>query len=474
MKRFLFLMLLSASLAASAQQSSDPVLMKVGGKPVTRGEFEYFYNKNCGVEGTVEKKTVQEYVDMFVNYKLKVRAAEEARMDTAASFRKEYETYRDMQLLPYLADSSYVDSVALSVYGRTKQQLGGKDLLRPAHILILLRQKATEADKKAAEARIDSIYGLLSGGLDFAEAAKQYSQDPGSARNGGLLPWIGPGSVLKEFEDVAYALQPGEMSKPFLSPVGYHIVLMKERKPLEPFEQLRPQIVASLKKQGIEEAAAEDHIRKIVAASGGRLTREAVLDSVLNVHVADAPDLQYLVKEYYEGLLMYAIAKEKVWDAAENDKAALEAYYSKNKKKYRWDEPRFKGFVFHCKQPGIQKQVKKMLNKEMGGDWRKALKETVNKDSLVVLVNGPYLCKKGENPYVDQYVFKTGTARVLPAFPHTDVAGKKYAQPKSYVDVKSLVVNDYQEVLEKAWVEELRAKYAVEVDENVLKTVNNH
>ena len=294
MRKIVFSALLAVALSAGAQTAADPVVMTVNGKPVTRAEFEYFYNKNCNIEGAVEQKSVAEYADMFVNYKLKVAAAEEARMDTAASFRQEFETYRDMQLMPYLVDSAYIDSVAVSLYDRTKERLQGKDLLRPAHILVLLRQKATEADKERAKQRIDSIYGLLKGGLDFAEAAKKFSQDPGTARTGGLLPWVGPGALLKEFEDVAYTLQPGQMSEPFLSPVGYHIVLMKERKQLEPYDTLRPQILASLHRQGIEEASAEAHIKKLIDASGGRLTREAVIDSVLNARSAANPSLQGL------------------------------------------------------------------------------------------------------------------------------------------------------------------------------------
>ena len=102
--------------------------------------------------------------------------------------------------------------------------------------------------------RIDSIYTALKNGADFADLAKRLSQDPGSAVNGGALPWIGPGQTVKEFEDQAYALQKGEMSQPFQSPYGYHIILMKDRKQLEPFDSLRSQIVKSLEQQGIRES----------------------------------------------------------------------------------------------------------------------------------------------------------------------------------------------------------------------------
>lgn len=472
-KNCLALILFAAGLSATAQ-TADPVLMTIAGKPVTRGEFEYSYNKNSNVEGAVEHKTIEEYIDMFINYKLKVLAAEEAKMDTLSSFQKEFRTYRDMQLTPYLVDSVFIDSVAHSLYDRTLKQLDGHDLLHPAHILLQVPQSATTEEKDKAKVRIDSIYQALKQGADFEETAKRFSQDPGSARNGGLLPWIGPGSVLKEFEEVAYALNTGDMSEPFLSPVGWHIVKMQERKQFEPYEQLRSQIIASLKKQGIEETSAENKIKQLVEASNGRLTREAVLDSVLNARLTETPSLKYLIQEYYDGLLLYEVSKKEVWDAAAADEAGLEAFYKKNKKKYAWTEPRFKGFVFHCKEEGQVKKAQSVLKKNADGDWKKAVKEELNKEGLQMLVTGPYLCKAGENPYVDQYIFKKGEAPKKEAHPYSGVYGKKLSQPKSWKDVKSLVVNDYQEKIEKEWVDSLRKAHTFSVDQEVAKTINKH
>lgn len=455
-------------------QTADPVLMNINGKPITRGEFEYSYNKNGNIEGAVEKKTVEEYVDMFINYKLKVAAAEEARFDTLASFRKEFRQYRDMQLTPYMVDTVFIDSVARSMYQRTADQLKGQDMLRLAHILLFVRQDATDEQKQAARSKIDSLYTALQGGADFSELAKRYSQDPGSASRGGELPWIGPDMTLKEFETAAYLLKKDEISQPVETSVGYHIIKMLERKQLESYDEIRKDIVTSLKRQGIEEESAEKHIRKIVETSGGRLTRENVMDSLLNAHLADAPDLKHLVTEYHDGLLLYEMSKNKVWDVAANDSVTLEKMFKADKKKYAWKEPRFKGFVFHCKSPKQVKAVASLLKKKQNGDWRKAVREAFNKDSVTVRVSGPYLSKKGENPYIDQYVFKSGEAKAKANFPYSGVAGKKLSKPQTYLDVKSMVQNDYQEQLEKAWIEELRAKYPVEVNREVLKTVNNH
>ena len=93
-------------------------------------------------------------------------------------------------------------------------------------------------------------------------------------------------------------------------------------------------------------------------------------------------------------------------------------------------------------------------------EWRKQLKQQFNKDSVTVAISGPYLCKAGENVFIDSYAFKL-----------SGVSGKVQKQPKSYLDVKAQVTSDYQLSKEKQWVEELRKKFAYSIDEAVLKTI---
>lgn len=456
-------------------QTADPVLMKIQGKPVLRSEFEYSYNKNGNIEGAVEKKSVDEYVDMFVNYKLKVAAAEALRLDTLQSFKDEFMQYRDMQLLPHLVDTAYIDSIAFDVYQRTANQLEGQDMLRLQHILVFVKQGDSEAVRNASKQKIDSIYSLLQRGEDFAELAKKCSQDGGSVSRGGELPWIGPNMTLKEFEEAAYALKAGEMSRPVETSVGFHIIKMLERKQLEPYAELKDNIYESLKRQNIEEISANHRIERIIAAHGDALTREAVLDSVLEAQLAVQPDLRYLVNEYHDGLLLYEISKREVWDKAESDEEGLAAIYKANKKKYKWSEPRFKGFVIRTKEAGLLKEARSFMKKNADNpDWRKLLKKTFNKDSLIVSVSGPYLVKEGENAYVDQCVFTKKPAPVKGGFEYVEVQGKKQKQPKSYLDVKQWVVEDYREQLEKEWIEQLRRKFSFTVDPSVLSTVNAH
>ena len=470
--KFLISSLFALALTAGAQSVSDPVLMTINGKQVTKSEFEYSFHKNGNVEGAVEKKTVEEYVPMFINYKLKVAAAEAAGMDTLTSFRKEFLTYRDMQLTPYLVDQEFIDSIARMVYDNTVKKLNGQDLIETAHILIKLPQNASEAEKQAAKLKADSIHTAIVAGADFGDMARRFSADPGSAAKGGQLPLVGPGAFVKEYEDAAYALQKGQMSAPVLSPFGYHIIKMTDRKPIDPFDTLRVEIIDMLKKQNIEEASSQHRIQKIVEASGGRLTREAVLDSVMNAHIVDNAELRYLIQEYHDGLLLYEVSKQKVWDVAATDTLGLEQWYKAHKADYAWERPRFKGFVFHCKNPKQAKKVKKMLKKYGDGDWRKELKQQFNADSVCVSVSGPYLCQEGENHFVDAYAFKTGKpAAPIKGYAATGVCGTVMKQPKSWLDVKPQVTADYQAQKEKEWIEDLRRRFSFSVDEAVLKTI---
>ena len=95
-----------------AQNAANPTLMTVNGKAITRAEFEYAYNKNNRIDGAVEQMPLREYLDRFINYKLKVAAAEALRMDTLTSFRNELRSYQEAQLMQGLVDKAYIDSLA--------------------------------------------------------------------------------------------------------------------------------------------------------------------------------------------------------------------------------------------------------------------------------------------------------------------------------------------------------------------------
>lgn len=462
-------------LFSRAVAQNDPVVMTVNGKEVLRSEFEYSYNKNNS-EGVIDKKTVEEYVDLFVNYKLKVAAALDAHYDTLTSFRQEFAQYRDQQVLPAMVTDADMLQEARHIYDNTVKQIGPDGLVQVSHILLRLDQKATEAEQKAAKVRIDSIYNALKQGADFAELAKKVSQDPGSAQQGGLLPFVQHGQLVKEFEDVAFSLKDGEMSGVVQSPYGYHIILRKAHKMLEPFEEHKESILKFMEQRGIRDRLAQAKVDTLVSQSAGTLTSADVMKQKADELSAEDPEMKNLIREYYEGLLLYEISNQHVWEKAAKDEAGLEQYFKKNKKKYAWSEPRFKGIAYHVKNPADVNGVQQCVKKLKFDQWADALRKTFNGDSVIRIRVEKGLFRKGDNALVDSAIFKKDTVVTkLKDYPIDAVYGWVLKKgPEDYTDVRGQVVSDYQDLLEREWVADLRRKYSFSVNFDVLKTVNNH
>ena len=458
----------------SLAQSSDPVVMTVAGVDVPRSEFEYSFNKNNG-DDVVEKKTVEEYAELYANYKLKVQAALDAKLDTMTSFQQEYAMYRDQQVRPTIVTDDELLATARKMYERTKETIGPRGLVRPAHILLELSTQATAQEQEKARQRIDSAYRALQAGADFAELAKKISQDPVSSKDGGLLPWFGPGQTLKEFEDVAYSLQPGQMSSPFLSPIGYHIILMKERKQLEPFDSLKNDLLTVLERREMREDIVNNKLRQMVKASNGTLTQDQILEKRSDSLAATDPEMKYLFQEYHDGLLLYEISSREVWEKATENEAALKAWFDAHRKDYTWSQPRYKGIAYHVKDKKDVKAVKNCVKRLPFDQWAEALRTTFNPDSVIRIRVEKGLFKPGDNATVDRMVFKVpAEVKPLQDYPIDAVYGKKLKKPSDYTDVRAQVVEDYQNDLERRWVASLRKRYPVVIHEELLKTVNKH
>lgn len=463
------------AMSAIAQNIADPVIMVVNGEPVLRSEFEYSYNKNNS-EGVIDKKTVEEYVDLFINYKLKVVAAIDAKYDTLQSFKDEFAQYRDQQVLPLMVTNDDLEAEAHKIYDQTAQSIGPNGLIKTSHILIRLNQQASPEELKAAKVRIDSIYGALKAGADFAELAKKVSQDPGSARQGGALPFVQRGQLVKEYEEAAFALKPGEISSVVQSPYGYHIIRLDERKSLEPFEYHHDNILRYIEQRNLRDKIASQKVEEMVKASNGAKTKAQIMEEKASEFSANDLELKNLIREYHDGLLLYEISNKLIWDKASKDEEGLAFHFKKNKKNYAWDEPRFKGMAFHVKDSADVKAVKNCVKNLKFDQWAEKLRATFNGDSVIRIRVEKGIFKKGDNAVVDSAVFKKDTVVTkLKDYPIDGVYGKILKKgPEDYSDVRGLVVADYQEALEKEWVADLRKRYSFTVNEEVLKTVNKH
>jgi len=211
-KLFAFLALSAGAFA----QTTDPVLMTINNKPVLKSEFEYIYNKNNS-NNSLDKKTLDEYVDLFINFKLKVEEAKSQGIDTTKTFTTELAGYRTQLTKPYLTDSKVDDALLREAYDRSKEDVD------VSHILIRIPQNATPVDTLKAFNEINAIWKRVQK-EDFAKVAKEKSQDQSAESNSGHIGWISAFRTVYPFETMAYNTTVGSISKPVRTAFGYHIL----------------------------------------------------------------------------------------------------------------------------------------------------------------------------------------------------------------------------------------------------------
>ncbi len=184
-------------------------------------------------------------------------------------------------------------------------------------------------------------------------------------------------------------------------------------------------------------------------------------------------DFANLMKEYHDGILLFEVSNKEVWEKAIKDKKGLEKYFKSNKKNYPWSEPRYKGFVVKCKDEATAKRLQKEIKKMNPDSVVNYIRKQVNNDSITFASVERGLWKQGENGYVDLTEFKVPNAEVTvdEELPITIVVGKMLKKPETYTDVRGTIMADYQNYLEKKWIETLRNKYAVEINQEVLNSL---
>lgn len=244
--------------AAPPVPGNDPVLMTVDGRPVSRSEFETTYKKN-NKSAVVTREALDEYLDLFINYKLKVRAAEEAGLDTVSKFKTELDGYRKQLARPYLIDRELNDELIREAYDRSREEV------RASHILIKLDPDASPADTLAAWKRISALRDRVVAGEDFkaVAAGKGGSEDPSAEKNGGDLGWFSVLQMVYPFETAAFNTPVGQVSKPVRTRFGYHIIKSFGRRPAQGEVKVAHIMVRSSDEDPAEkQAAAETKIRE--------------------------------------------------------------------------------------------------------------------------------------------------------------------------------------------------------------------
>jgi peptidyl-prolyl cis-trans isomerase SurA len=226
-------------------QDKDPVLLTVDGQNISLSEFEAVYRKN-NRETTVDPQDVKEYLDLYINFRLKVREAEALGLDTLKKFIEELKGYQKQLAKPYLTDKNVSEALVKEAYERMKLDVSA------SHILLKVGPDALPKDTLAVYNRIlDLRKRALKG--DFEALAKQYSEDPSAAENAGNLGWFSAMRMVYPFENAAFNTPVGEISMPVRTRFGYHILKVNGKR-----EALGELKAAHIMLKTGKEATAED------------------------------------------------------------------------------------------------------------------------------------------------------------------------------------------------------------------------
>lgn len=211
------------TLAAQTAFSQDDILFTVGDTPVKRSEFEYIYNKNnFNNKSDYSRQSLQDYLDLYVNFRLKVKEALAQGLDQGDRFRDELSTY-EYQLLDSYLDKEVLEKTIKQEFERSQNDVS------LSHIYF---RATDDSSFNTAYNRAKETYSKIKSGLLTFEAALPGSDDKQTRDNSGFLGWYNSLQItLPELEDAAYALQPGQLSQPVKTRLGYHLVKLNEVRP---------------------------------------------------------------------------------------------------------------------------------------------------------------------------------------------------------------------------------------------------
>lgn len=646
MRKTLISTLMACIALVTLAQNNEKVLMTIGDTNVSKGEFEYIFNKN-NASSQEEFTTTKEYVDMFVKFKLKVIEAENRGLDTTKAFIDELAGYRSQLAQPYLIDQDLNEQLLQEAYFRftneinathilirldnhprpedtlkaynkildiRKKALDGESFgelavqysddpsakinkgnlnyfsgfqmvfpfedaayktpvgeismpvrssfgyhiikvndLRPsrgevkvAHILFLRNPEMTPEQAAELKTKADNAYKRINENPSlFVEIATNESDDKASAENDGELPWFGSGQMVFEFQEVAFGLKnKGDISTPFETQFGWHIIKKIDQRPVASFDEKQEELKRMLARTSRGRLPEESFIKRLKSQYGYTEHKENVdtfveiskkytyndslfvavtrgldkpvitLDSVdvtftqedfADYLVTDArsevpdvkkrvetkwnrytsktlknyeesqleknyPEFRFLMQEYHDGILLFEISQEEVWDKASIDTIGLEKYYNKVKKNYPYETEHFEGKIFYCQDDSVQNIVKQMLDNKIEEN---TILDSLNKQGpLVNIEEGVFV--PGQNAAVDSIVFaSTNDVSENLHFKTAFTVGKKYKAgvPKALSSVRGAVISDYQDYLEEKWIKQLKKKYPVKVNKQMLETV---
>lgn len=221
----LAILLQPSLLLLAGKQPKDTTLFTYGNKTVSTKEFYKGFTKNKHKDSVTRPGEVDDYLELYKKFKLKVQDAYDQGLDTTENFKTELATYRKQIAKPYLTDKVVNDKLVSEAYERMKYEI------KASHILVFARPDASPADTLKAYNKLNDIRKEIeSGSISFENAALKYSEDPSAQDNQGSLGYFTAFQMIYEFENHAFATAPGKVSAVFRTEFGYHIVKVFDKR----------------------------------------------------------------------------------------------------------------------------------------------------------------------------------------------------------------------------------------------------
>ncbi len=395
--------------------------------------------------------------------------------------------------------------------------------LEVSHIMV---KKDSIHTGKSRE-KIDEIYLSLEQGDDFARIAREHSDDLSSAKKGGKLPRFGTGRMIREFEEVAFSLQnEGDYSKPFSTQFGWHILKLDKKYPIPSYEELKPRLEAKVKngsRAGYVERSLAEKVGKdyklvidmsLLNSTRGLENFEGVTDTILQVqdrvfsadefyqyakslrnktkgelfdsfknkqiieyykdHLEDTnPEFAATYREYRDGLLLFELLQNQIWDRSERDSVELENYFKMHRDAYNWGK-RADVLIGSCTQKEKAEQVRRLL---LNGRSPESIKDAVNEGPTIHVLFSQGKLEEGSSKLPEGYRFKLGVSEIYEEGENQYTlmrVDRIYPETRKELrEARGEVLNDYQNYLEEQWVKELRETYAVKINKRNYKDLKS-
>ena len=410
--------------ALHAQEQED-IVMKIGGVPVCKNEFIKEYNNS-------QSLSVKEFLPHFILRRVRIMDLQQKGIDTLTSFKILLTNYKGEKLKSFYKEK-YRDSIYKT---NVNNRFSDNSWVKLQIIEKYIPQNSSKLYCKKQKESSDSIFNLVKNVVDFSELLIKYSDNIVEVKPIWSKKNLLPIEVIPMVENA----KPGDVIPPVLTPSGYCIIKLYD-------------ISTSL-----PEEVAENNFERYLSNNKKLASFEKV-------------DLEDLKLE-----LLYKIASANDTIADNISESDLKEYFNKNKSNYNYDEPRFKGAIIHCSSKKMAKAISKYLKKYDFTDWQNALDKLTQNDEKQMVKMERGIFKRGENSFVDKLVFKVKSEKTnsSPTFPYSFKIGKILKKrPDNFSDirekVKSDLVNSRVFLKNHALIE----KYKVEIDDEVLKTVNN-